>query len=184
MKIWSLEEDVNHYEHITLEHKNKLNWIDLGAMFNGRSLKDNWIPIRVCLIEHKGKLKRGDMPYLSPGKPVFSKNAVTILKDLLDENSETLPIEYDLQKLFIINITNHIEAINYEKSDIEFMPDGKRILSVNKYSFVIEKIKNQHIFKISNQLYGTVFVSDEFRNKVIQSGLEGFKFIEVWDSEE
>lgn len=58
MKIWSLEEDVNHYEHITLDDRNNLNWIDFGDMFNGKSLKDNWTPIRVCLIEHGGKLKK------------------------------------------------------------------------------------------------------------------------------
>lgn len=65
------------------------------------------------------------MPYLSPGKPIFSKSAVTILKDLLEGYAEILPIEYDLQELFIINVTNHIEAINYEKSDVEYMRDGK-----------------------------------------------------------
>ncbi|AYE33971.1 imm11 family protein [Clostridium septicum] len=184
MKIWSLEEDVNHYEHITLDDRNNLNWIDFGDMFNGKSLKDNWTPIRVCLIEHGGKLKKGDMPYLSPGKPIFSKSAVTILKDLLEGYAEILPIEYDLQELFIINVTNHIEAINYEKSDVEYMRDGKRILSVNKYYFKIEVVKKQHIFKIVNQLNGTVFVSDDFRNRVIEGGLQGFKFVEVWDSEE
>lgn len=184
MKLWSLEEDVDNYEHITLADGSNHNWVDFGDMFDRKNLKDNWIPIRVQLIEHAGDLERGDMPYLSPGKPVFSKMTVTTLKDLLQENAEILPLEYDLQELYIINVTNLIDAIDYDKSDIDYMRDGIRILSVNRYSFNVEKVKNQHIFKIINQLYGTVFVSDEFRNRVLESGLKGFKFIEVWDSKE
>lgn len=184
MKIWSLEEDVNVYEHITLLDGSNDKWIEFGDMFNNKSLKDIWKPLKVRLIEHGNKLKRGDMPYLSPGKPVFTERAINILRELLDENVEFLPLDYTLQKLVLLNVTNRIDAIDYEKADIKFMPDGKRILRFKKYAFIERKIINQHIFKIVEQPRADVFVSDEFRNKVIESGLEGFKFIEVWDSEE
>lgn len=183
MKIWSLQEDVNEYEHITLEDSSNEEWIKFDNMFHNNYLGDKWHPIKVCLIEHGDRLKRGDMPYLSPGKPTFSKKAVEVLGEFLYENVEILPIQYDLQELFIINVTNHIDAIDYDKADIKFMPDGKRILRVKRYSFKTDRIREQHIFKIASQLYGTVFVSDAFRDKAIESGLEGFNFIEVWDSE-
>lgn len=183
MKIWSLEEEVDVYEHITLEDGSDEKWIEFGAMFNWKSLKDKWSPLSVRLIEHGGKLKKGDIPYLSPGKPVFTKKAVQILEDLIEESAEILPIQYGLQELYLINVINHIDAINYEMADIKFMPDGKRILRVKKHSFSIEKVREQHIFKIVNQLAGTVFVSDEFRDRVLEGGLEGFKFVEVWNSE-
>ena len=47
-----------------------------------------------------------------------------------------------------------------------------------------DRVQNQHISKIANQLHATVFVSDAFRNRVIESGLVGFEFVELWDSEE
>jgi len=183
VKIWILQEDVNNYEHLTLLDGNNEEWIKFGDMFKGDQLASNWTPLKLKLINHDGKLKRGDMPYLSPGKPIFTKNAVERLKGVLEGNVEVLPVDYDLQELFIINITNRIDAIDYEKSEIKY-GDEKRILRVKKFSFVVEEVKNQHIFKISNQLFGTVFVSDEFKKKVVESSLEGFKFIEVWDSEE
>ncbi|OPX41846.1 hypothetical protein CLHUN_42830 [Ruminiclostridium hungatei] len=183
MKIWILQEDVNNYEHLTLANGGNEDWIEFGDMFKTRKLEDSWEPLKLKLINHDGKLKRGDMPYLSPGKPVFTKKAIESLRGFLEGNAEVLPIDYELQELFILNIINRIDAIDYEKSEIKY-GDEKRIIRVKKYSFVVEKIKNQHIFKILNQLFGTVFVSDEFRNKVIESGLEGFKFVEVWDSEE
>jgi hypothetical protein len=182
MKIWLLQEDVNNFEHLTLLNGSNEEWISFGDMFKGGHLTDNWVPLKLKLISHDGKLKRGDMPYLSPGKPIFTKNAIESLKEFLEGNAEILPINYDLQELFIINVTNRINAIDYEKSDIKY-GDEKRILRVKKYFFDVEKVKNHHIFKVIDQLWGTVFVSDEFRNKVIESGLEGFKFIEVWDSE-
>ena len=47
-------------------------------------------------------------------------------------------------------------------------------------------VKNQTIFKVYlNEIVHTpsVFVSDEFRNTVLESDLKGFEFITVWDSE-
>jgi hypothetical protein len=184
MKIWSLEEDVNVYEHITLLDGSNDKWLEFNDIFKEKSLKNNWKPLDISLIEHGGKLKRGDIPYLSPGKPVLTERAVKVLDEFLEGCVEILPLNYDLQNLYLINVINRIDSIDYKKSDIDYMRDGKRILSVNKYSFIKDKVENQHIFKILDQLWGTVFVSDEFRNKVIESGLEGFKFIEVWDSEE
>nr|WP_159036303.1 hypothetical protein [Clostridium botulinum] len=42
---------------------------------------------------------------------------------------------------------------------------------------------NEHIFKVCEYSKIFVFVSDEFKNLVESSGLKGFLFIEVWDSE-
>lgn len=184
MKIWLLEEDVNVYEHITLADGNNENWNEFSEMFRGKSLKEVWKPLRINLIEHGGRLKRGDIPYLSPGKPVITDRAIDCLEELLKGNVEILPLFYNLQNLFLLNVLNRIDAINYEKSDIRYMPDNKRILRIKKYSFIVNKVQNQHIFMLTDQLWGTIFVSDEFRNKVIESGLQGFKFVNVWDSED
>ena len=184
MKIWSLEEDVNFYEHITLIDGSDDEWDNFSSLFNGMPVSKGYKPLRVCVIENGGKLKRGDMPYLSPGKPVFTKKALDALKTLLSPKVEILPIFCEGQELVILNVINQLDAIDLQKSDIKFMPDGKRIMRVKKFVFRPEVVSNQHIFKIRNQLYGTVFVSDEFRNRVLESGLEGIKFVKVWDSNE
>lgn len=183
MKIWLLQEDVNSYEHLTLRDADNDKWIEFGDLFIGNPLENIWEPMNLQLIPHSGILKRGDMPYLSPGVPVFSKRAKEVLTNMLSGNVEILDVAYEPQELYIVNVINLLEVINTEKSIIKYLSDGKRILRFIKYAFIADKLKDQHIFKIVEQPRADVFVSDEFRNKVIESGLEGFKFVEVWDSE-
>lgn len=179
-----MQEDVNLYEHLTLADADNEKWIEFGNKFEGKSLKDNWIPLKLKLIEHGGKLKKGDMPYLSPGVPILSIKAINALNEYLVKNTEILPIDFSDADYKLINVINLLDGIDYKKSVVEYYSDKKRIMAFDKYSFILEKVENQHIFKILEQPRADVFVSDEFRNKVIESDLKGFKFVEVWDSKE
>lgn len=184
MKIWDLQEDVNVYEHITLANGTNDDWIKLGDMFQGKKLGEEWQPLQLMLIQHGGTLKKGDMPYLSPGVPVFSSKAIKSLKSQLCNSVEILDVDCDFGDFKVINVTNLIDCLDRNKSGILYYRNSDRIKAINKYVFQLDLIKNQNIFKIVEQPRGKVFVSDEFRNKVIESGLEGFKFVEVWDSME
>lgn len=183
MKIWDLQEEVNIYEHLTLVDGSIEKWNEFTDMFRGKHLSSNWEKLKLKLIEHGEKLKKGDMPYLSPGVPVFSIKAISTLQQYLNNNAETLDIECDIGNYKIINIINVMSCLDHERSEIKYYPNSQRIMRIKKYVFNKEKVKNEHIFKIIEQPRATIFVSDEFRNKVIESGLEGFKFVEVWDSE-
>ncbi|CAG9613253.1 hypothetical protein BACCIP111899_02467 [Bacillus rhizoplanae] len=60
------------------------------------------------------------------------------------------------------------------------------IIGCEKFSFIPSIVQNQTIFKIYiNKINHptAVFVSDAFRNTVLKIGLQGFEFVEVWDSE-
>ncbi|AYE33979.1 imm11 family protein [Clostridium septicum] len=184
MKIWDLQEDVNVYEHITLVNGSNEDWIKFGDMFQGKQLREEWQPLKLKLIQHGGTLKKGDMPYLSPGVPVFSDKAIHVLKSQFSSCVEVLDTDCDIGDYKIINVIKVINCLDYEKSEILRYRDSDRIKAISKYVFKLDLIEKLNIFKIVEQPRGKVFVSDEFRNKVIQSGLEGFKFIEVWDSEE
>ncbi len=184
MKIWELDENISEYEDLTLENGSDDEWLSLGDMFRGKMLKNNWQPLKLKLIERDGSLKRGDIPYFSPGIPVFSKRAVTVLIPLIANNVEILDIECDIGDYKIINVINLVDGLDYKKSEISMYRDSDRIKVINKYAFHLNAIKEQNIFKIVERSRGPVFVSDEFRNKVMECGLEGFRFIEVWDSNE
>lgn len=184
MKIWDLQEDVNIYEHLTLVDGGTEKWNEFTDMFRGRHLSSNYQKLKLKLIEHGGKLKRGDMPYLSPGVPVFSVKAIDALKDYLNNNAEIMEVECDISDFKIINIINVISCLDHERSEIKYYPNSERIMRIKKYFFNKEKVAKEHIFKIIEQPRAIIFVSDDFRNRVIESGLEGFKFVEIWDSEE
>ncbi|WP_018885574.1 imm11 family protein [Paenibacillus massiliensis] len=45
------------------------------------------------------------------------------------------------------------------------------------------RTEKRHIFKIPELVRTSVYVSDEFRDAVLEAGLKGLDFIPVWDSE-
>ena len=52
-----------------------------------------------------------------------------------------------------------------------------------KYEFIKERVSGNPIFKIIDEPLKRPFVSDVFRQRVIDNNLKGFKFELVWDSE-
>ncbi len=52
-----------------------------------------------------------------------------------------------------------------------------------KYHFIESVVKGKHIFKIIDEPARRPFVSDEFKKRVEENNLIGFKFELVWQSE-
>lgn len=179
MKIWEMSSDANNYDNFTL--CNKSDWDRLLAYgFDGKSIKCTWTVFRVEELE---SIRKGDMPCLFGSIPVFSFRAVEGLREYLDNSAEILPISYDKGEYFIINVTNVIDCVDYEKAEVKRFKSSGKIMRFIKYAFKHEAIKNEHIFKISEFSKSAVFVSDDFKNDILNHGLEGFLFSEVWDSE-
>ncbi|MEF3302238.1 imm11 family protein [Paenibacillus sp. GYB003] len=124
-----------------------------------------------------------DCPQFSAGIPVFSEKAITITYDFLKDSAEILPLNHDTMKLFALNVIQVLDAIDYEKAIVRRNSNG-RFTGFEKFAFKKSIVQNHHIFKIPEYIGLRVFVSDEFRTRVIESNLTGFKFDEMWDSEE
>jgi len=179
MKIWRVIADINNFERlIESSQSNKVSLRD----FIGKSLLDSWVKPNLVVINEKGRLKRGDCPYF--GILVFSIFAIEILNDLMKDCVELLGIDCDSGNYKIINLINVVDCLDYSKSVIQRYDDGERISNIKKYAFIPEKIFNQNIFVIPERPRSPVFVSNEFKNRVLESGLKGFKFEEIWDSNE
>ncbi|MCS7461414.1 hypothetical protein N0M98_14775 [Paenibacillus doosanensis] len=114
--------------------------------------------------------------------PIFSEKAVSVLNHLLEGKAEVLPYQHKHDKYFAINVTNMIDCIDFSKADFSTYTGSDSVKEINKYVFIESLIANESIFKIP-QFRGTrVFVTDQFRDKVLEAKLTGFKFREVWDS--
>ena len=81
---------------------------------------------------------------------------------------------------FIINILNLAEdAFDYDHSQYTFFElDDEKILSVTHYSLISNRISDFDIFRISENPVA-VFVSELVKNKIEQTELTGFDFVEV-----
>lgn len=176
MKIWHLDADVNNFENLTPIKEKDWNIL----RFDGTRLLDAWTPVAVRVIEEREK---SDTPGLSGGIPVFSPKAVEVLKDLMEDSVEILPLRCRRGEYYAINVLNVLNCIDYEKAKFKRFQSSGRIMLFNKYTFKPECVKSEHIFKIIDEPARRPFVSDEFRNRVLDNELIGFKFELVWNSE-
>ena len=152
--------------------------------FDGRSQKDKWEIPEVIRLEPEKGLMLSDAPGFYSHIPVFNGKAIDVLKKYLDQTSEILPLKNNEDKFYAVNIVKVLDCINYDKSEFKMFKDGKRIMRFKKYSFFVEIIDDNDIFKIIDEPLGNPFVTDNFRNAVLENGLTGFNFKLVWDSEE
>ncbi len=180
MKIWLLQADANNYNNFTLVDGS--GWKQLVGLesFAGKPMQRGWIPYQVKIIKER---KAGDMQAFFGGVSAVNQKTINTLDKFFNNNIEFLLLDYEKEPYYAINILEMLDCIDYERSLINRFSDGN-IMSFDKYAFVKEKVEKKHIFKIIDEPRKFPFVSDEFRQQVIDNGLTGFLFSEVWSSEE
>ncbi len=176
MKIWHLGADVNNFDNLIPIKEEDWNLL----RFDGIRLSNIWKSIPVRVIEDR---KKSDTPGLSAGIPVFSSRSIEVLNDLMADSVEILPLRCRKGDYYAINVLNVLDCIDYESSEFKKFENSGRIMRFIKYSFKPNYVNGKHIFKIVDEPVRRPFVSDEFRNRVLDNELVGFKFDLVWDSE-
>lgn len=157
----------------------------IRSKINGKHLGSDWQPISVKIIKiDDGKsLKTSDSPWIGSNSLIFRSKSLGKIEYLLCEHGELLPLHCFEEKLVIFNPTKIINALDESSSSVYRFDDG-RIFGIKKYEFVLNTIKNIHIFKIPNLLVSPTFVSDKFVEEWKAMGFKGIFFEKVWSSEE
>jgi hypothetical protein len=128
MKIYRL---LTNYENTALWEnylKEKSQYFPDG--FNGKFLH-SWGEVEITF---QNKKIRDSISSLSE-LPVFSEKALKVLTPFFENHIQVLPLKNPNLSYCAINVTNIIDAINHNVSDLEKLPDGRTI-----------QIKN-HVFK-------------------------------------
>lgn len=178
MVVWQLNFDVDNYTMLVTKEEEACDLL----RFDGTSEIETWKPIEVEKAD-RAKLSNATCLY-SSAIPVFDEKVLDIVKDLIKDSVEILPLDFDGKKLYAINVIKILNCLDYEKSEYIKFDDSDRIMVIEKYVFKEECVKGHHIFKIIDEPEGGAFVSDEFRDLVLMSCLTGFKFVKAWDSSE
>lgn len=176
MKIWILDCDVDNYENLTCKKKLDIDYIQT---FDGAEKIKDWSPMQVKRMYDR---EFSNSPGFSPHIPVFDEKAINVLADLLIGNAEILPLDCEDGNFYAINVINVMNCIDYEKSKYKTFRDGKRIMRFTKYVFDEKKIVGVNLFKTKDEPLKRPFVSEEFRKRVVENQLTGFKFELAWDS--
>jgi len=120
---------------------------------------------------------------------VFSKRAVEVLADLLEESGELLPLQGEGEPFHVFHPLEVVDALDLEHCKWQD-DDASHIDFLAKYEFLPDRIGDAAIFKLLEVLDDGrrtarigLFVTDRFVERVEKAGLAGFKFELVWPQE-
>ncbi|MDO8628105.1 MAG: hypothetical protein Q7K42_06565 [Candidatus Diapherotrites archaeon] len=181
-KVYCLDPDFNFPLLIHGNDKTLLSLVDYtqGEKLNSTDLCFKRTFYENSLEKHLNNLPLGDLA--SGGHPpILSEVAVNFLKDLIKKDVEIIPvkcIDCNNKTFFILDIKK-INALDFDKSEVVRFTVSSRVKKITKHVFISDKLKNIHIFRIPESPHD--FVSEEFVQKVKESGLKGFKFTKTDD---
>jgi hypothetical protein len=179
MNIWIIRANINYEQVIT---KNPLDMESIEKTRRGNSLLKDWHPIELETFQEG---KQGDVLTLQGGSLalIVNDSVKERLQPLVDNRAEFLELRYREQDYYLINVTNVLECIDYEKS----VPDNYG--GFDEEVFLPDQVRNQPIFKTVNTRHNlgdfpiisvTTYVSDELKEAIEQAGLLGFDFTIAW----
>ena len=129
----------------------------------------------------------GDFPYLwGVYFGVFTERSLEVLRDMISPHVELLPLSSRQGEFTAFKVLTIVDALDRERSDIEWAPQLKRQLGnprvvrrVKKFVFREERLVDQVLFRLP-ELPWDLFVTDVFMRAVEQHQLAGFEFTQVW----
>lgn len=154
----------------------------IGNSFHGQRQEDSWSLIN---LETLYKKVYKDFPKFHIGKPVISKRVKEAMDkgQLLKDEVEFLPLTNDNEELFMLNVVNVLDCVDYDRSIIERFKDGSWF-RFNKLVFDPSKIPHGTcMFKIKETPGVQVFVTEKFKQWVEEHKFKGLNFSQVYDAD-
>jgi hypothetical protein len=111
----------------------------------------------------------------------FSQKAQSVLLPHIAPYGEVLPVHFDEAAFAIFNVTHIIDALDEQASEIKYFKSSGKVMTIERFVFKPEVIKDQWIFKLPQD--ASNFVTDRFVEVVRAAGLRGFEFIKLWSGE-
>ncbi len=121
----------------------------------------------------------GDVFSVEVSSFILNERSYKILYPYIKNEVQIFKIKSENDNLYVVNITNIIDCLDYDKSKIKRFPSSGRVMRVIKYAFKIEKLKNATIFKLPDFPKGISYVTEEFKKVVEENNIKGFKFKEL-----
>jgi hypothetical protein len=182
-KYWIAEIDPENFRVFT-KGKNVMRFVEiLNFLSEGKTLSDVWNPVFLQL--YQGDEQEGGDVEREKSKPIpdftrgmlgisINPKAHSILEPVIADQVSFLPLDTEVGPYYELD-TQKINCVDLEKSHCKYFSSGK-VMRVEKYALLLEKIGNMHIFKPLDIMLKPVFVSDTFKKVVEKSNLTGLIF--------
>lgn len=147
----------------------------LRSGFHGTEMRETWAPPhvrRVVLSERGMALQDLDVSALYHW-PAIKASALDKAGEFLLRFGELLPLLCDEGEYYAYNVTNLVDALNQEESEIHKFSSG-RWMDVRRGVFLCERVGGAQIFKLPQTPAGPVYVTEHAAATLQESGLTGF----------
>lgn len=148
--------------------------------------KSWWRPLRMEILRHdeRGNPRvSSDFPWYGEHVLMLKPRAVSLLRPLLEEAGEFLPLRSD-EEVSVFNVTTFVDALDKEQSVIARFDDGG-ILQIEKHVFRPEAIGDAKIFRLPEHIVhgSSIYIQETLVHRIAELGLEGIAFKLVWSHE-
>ncbi|RUT45251.1 hypothetical protein EJP82_16370 [Paenibacillus anaericanus] len=148
--------------------------------FDGSPKQNIWTPIK---LETLFKRTYKDFPYYIIGQPVVSKRVKELMEPFTCNEVEFLPLIHDDFEFFMVNVTNVLDCVDWQRSDFRTFDDGSWA-GFNKLVFDFHKVpEDTYMFKINQGATTRVYVTEAFKDLIERNKLKGLDFSQVYDSD-
>lgn len=143
-----------------------------------RSLQSVWTPVKVTSPTPVNAFN--DYPCLELSTPVFSRRAVDALGEMLTQNGELLPLITDVGEYYAYVCLTKLDALDLKKSRVLRPKEpNTTAFDIEYFAFKKTKVPKEAIFRVREHP-GIYLVTDAFKARAEQAGLNGMRFIKVW----
>ncbi len=182
MSVYILESDEK-FQDLSLVDDQDWEFIN---RLNGTAQGTSWKPLQVEVYRDDGNrnLEEGDLVLLAGLVPVFSGRAAKSLKEILKASGEFLSLICEEKEYLAFNVTNEIDALNVDHSEIVYFSSG-RVLDIKRCVLNSAPLAESVMFKIPQMPISRIFVTEPFVDAVSEYKFEGFVFkpVEVLNSD-
>jgi hypothetical protein len=163
----------------------------ITSLFDGTPISQSLPAFRLMPNPDEDSLPLADLELLyGVGIPLLSERAVDLLADVLHSNGQLFPVESTAGAYYLFNVTTVLDALDREKSQIEYWPtlkrdaDPPRVRQVDRYVFRSDRLEGATIFKLPEHRVTKLYATDVFAERVSKANLQGFSFHLIWPLEE
>jgi hypothetical protein len=184
--LWMIRSDADRYRSFAKKKPiTGQKFISLVDIFrSGEPIGERWEPIELGLFPgEEGKEAQEQVrpiPDFTRGVVVYaiSAKARSILEPLIADQVEFLLLKTDVGLFYDMNI-KRVDCLDVSRSVVIRFKSSGRVMDIEKYAFLWERIEGIHIFCIPELGATPIFVSDAFKKTVEENHLTGFVFMPV-----
>lgn len=151
------------------------------AGVTGETRIANWKPLamKIIRVDEGRALAESDSPWLGSHALMFRSPACEALVPMLRRNGELLPVNCGDASVNMLNVTNVLDALDEEASDVRRFSNG-RLMRVSRHVFRPEVVGTVDMFKIRNMRVSPTFATQRFVDAWRGAGLRGLDFVLLW----